>query len=167
MLVSTCGNAECVLDLHLPSSPLLLTHSSLTPLLPYSPPPLTPLLLSPPLLPSSSPLLPSPPLLIPPTSPPGPWYGRYLASRDPLVLNLNPFFAFKNDPRTTDQVHSSVKPSDGLASAILLHSMLQASSSSSPGRQGSQLYSLCCKVSCLATGKQVGARSLPLKPSTL
>jgi len=33
----------------------------------------------------------------------GPWYDMYLSSRDPLVLNYNPFMAFKDDKRTKDQ----------------------------------------------------------------
>lgn len=34
-----------------------------------------------------------------------PWFDMYLESRDPLVLNYNPFMAFKDDPQgITDQV---------------------------------------------------------------
>lgn len=33
----------------------------------------------------------------------GPWFDMYLASRDPLVLNYNPFMAFSDDPRNPDQ----------------------------------------------------------------
>ena len=35
----------------------------------------------------------------------GPWYDMYLESRDPLVLNYNPFIGFKDDPQNIkDQV---------------------------------------------------------------
>ena len=36
----------------------------------------------------------------------GPWFDMYLKSRLPLVLNYNPFIAFKEDPDITDQVRS-------------------------------------------------------------
>ena len=35
----------------------------------------------------------------------GPWYDMYLESRLPLVLNYNPFIAFKQDPRNPSQVN--------------------------------------------------------------
>ena len=38
----------------------------------------------------------------------GPWFDMYLKSRLPLVLNYNPFIAFKEDPDITDQVGSVV-----------------------------------------------------------
>ena len=34
----------------------------------------------------------------------GPWYDMYLSAREPLVLNYNPFMAWKPDPLTNDQV---------------------------------------------------------------
>ena len=34
-----------------------------------------------------------------------PWYQMYLAARAPLVLNYNPFMAWKPDPNSNDQVH--------------------------------------------------------------
>ena len=34
----------------------------------------------------------------------GPWFDMYLKSRLPLVLNYNPFIAFKEDPDIKDQV---------------------------------------------------------------
>ena len=33
-----------------------------------------------------------------------PWFDMYLSDRQSLVLNYNPFIAFKEDPTTTDQV---------------------------------------------------------------
>ncbi len=38
-----------------------------------------------------------------------PWFDMYLKARDPLVLNYNPFIAFKDDPQgITDQVSSEL-----------------------------------------------------------
>ena len=34
----------------------------------------------------------------------GPWFDMYLESRLPLLLNYNPFIAFKEDPDIKDQV---------------------------------------------------------------
>ena len=34
-----------------------------------------------------------------------PWYKMYLSVRDPLVLNHNPFMAWKPDPNNNDQVY--------------------------------------------------------------
>lgn len=34
-----------------------------------------------------------------------PWFDMYLADRKSLVLNYNPFIAFKNDETTTNQVY--------------------------------------------------------------
>ena len=41
---------------------------------------------------------------------PGPWYDMYLAARDPIVLNYNPFVMFKDDPtaENNDQVLESM-----------------------------------------------------------
>lgn len=33
-----------------------------------------------------------------------PWFDMYLSDRKSLVLNYNPFIAFKEDTKTTDQV---------------------------------------------------------------
>lgn len=34
-----------------------------------------------------------------------PWFDMYLADRQSIVLNYNPFVAWKEDATTTDQVH--------------------------------------------------------------
>jgi carnitine O-palmitoyltransferase 2 len=47
----------------------------------------------------------------------GPWFDMYLKSRLPLLLNYNPFIAFKEDPTIKDQVSRAL-------SVILFHSLL-------------------------------------------
>lgn len=34
-----------------------------------------------------------------------PWFDMYLSDRKPVILNYNPFMAFKENPNITDQVH--------------------------------------------------------------
>ena len=43
-------------------------------------------------------------VLLPSSSLIGPWFDMYLASRDSIVLNYNPFVAFSDDPRAPNQV---------------------------------------------------------------
>ena len=38
-----------------------------------------------------------------------PWFNMYLESRLPLVLNYNPFMAFKDDPDIKDQVRQMLE----------------------------------------------------------
>ena len=38
-----------------------------------------------------------------------PWYKMYLSDRDPLILNYNPFMAWKPDPVNNDQVYRDIK----------------------------------------------------------
>lgn len=36
-----------------------------------------------------------------------PWFDMYLRSRDPIVLNYNPFIAFKPDPNSSQMTQVS------------------------------------------------------------
>ncbi len=42
-----------------------------------------------------------------------PWFDMYLGDRRPIVLNSNPFIAFKEDPDLTDQVRGHIQHMGG------------------------------------------------------
>lgn len=52
----------------------------------------------------------------------GPWYDMYLASRDPVVLNHNPFMAWKPDAHTSDQCERAV---NFIHAAVLFRNALE------------------------------------------
>lgn len=58
----------------------------------------------------------------------GPWFDMYLENRDPVVVNVNPFLAFQDDPKPQNQrqadraanmIHSSVRFLNSLTAGIL------------------------------------------------